>query len=110
MVVSNSLEKIKKCFEALNEEILKLSLSFNEKKTKIFSFEQSVTFLGFRFKEGNNGGVYLKLEKKKSRRTLRYLKKKKNVTSYKTYLSYLDRTKDRMIELETRKLLKQLVS
>lgn len=110
VLVSNSLTKIKKCWEALNEELPKLSLYFNGKKTKIFSFEENITFLGFRFKPGKNGGVYLKLEKKKGRRTLRYLKKKKNVTSCKTCLSYLERAKERMIELEIIKMLKQFNS
>ena len=94
IALSHSLPLLKKALMELSSRLSLLGLSLNPKKTGVYPAKNGISFLGFRFLFSKNRGVYLRVEKEKARRALRYLAKKDSTISIDTYLSYVSRAKD----------------
>ena len=86
IVISGSKESLQGLLMALKEELASLKLSFNMKKTGVFSARQGVTYLGFTYHLGKNGKPFVKMAYKKRKRLNHYLSKAS--LSHETLLSY----------------------
>ncbi len=94
-VIENEKKYLQDCLEKIRLKLQKdCDLELHPKKTKIFSFHQGLTFLGYRFIVKNNRLVVLMSPKTKKRITKNikrvYKKKPQNkenvLASYKGYL------------------------
>lgn len=97
IVVSNDKALLHSLLCDARNEMSKLKLTFNEKKTHIFPFSHGVTFLGYRFMLGLNGSVFLRVAKEKKKRLMRHLaktKEKLNAASLDSYLAYASKAKE----------------
>ena len=95
IALSHSLRLLQTALMELSSRLSLLGLSLNPKKTGVYPAKNGISFLGFRFLLGKNGETYLRIEKKKARRALRYLAEKNSIQSIDTYLSYASRAKER---------------
>ncbi len=71
-------EYLKKCHRVIGEEVQRLGLSLNKKKTQLFPLSQGLNFLGFKYSLSDTGAVIRVLGKdniKKRKRKLRKYKK-----------------------------------
>lgn len=75
IIISNSKEYLEFCQKNVSEELQKLGLSLNEKKTKVFELNDGIGFLGFEYTLTDSGKVLklirssnVKRERKKLRR------------------------------------------
>ena len=84
-------EYLKYCLKSIKEKLeKKYLLELHPKKTKIFSFNQGFTFLGYRFLIKNNRLILLMASKTKKRivRNIKRVKKKNSEKHSKTMASY----------------------
>ena len=96
IILSGNKESLQELLLVLKEELASLKLSFNLKKTGVFSVRQGVTYLGFTYHLRKNGKPFIKIAYKKRRRLNRYLSKAS--LSYETLLSYRNYLKIRSHE------------
>ena len=90
VIIYNDKNKLKELFKELENELNNIHLTFNSKKTNIYSINKGISYLGFKYKLGDNNKIISKMEKSKKKRLKRYLKRYNhtysNLLSYKNYL------------------------
>lgn len=75
ILIHKDKEHLKYCKGVIEEEITKLELKLNQKKTQLFPITQNINFLGFRFKLMKDGNVIQKILPEKVSHERRKLKK-----------------------------------
>lgn len=78
IVISDDKEKLQNLLEDIREELGKLKLELNPKKTRIMKLKNGFVYLGFRYRLLPTGKVLLTFPKSKERRIVRFLRKRKN--------------------------------
>lgn len=74
VLIHPSKKHLQKCLTIIEEELLRLGLTLNEDKTKLFPIKQGIKFLGFKFELARTGKVLMFLPKQgitKAKRKIR---------------------------------------
>lgn len=79
ILIHEDKEYLKYCRVRIEEELAKIYLRLNEKKTQIYPLKRGIKFLGFRFLVADTGKVILKLNKENISNERRKLKKQKGL-------------------------------
>ncbi len=112
IILSSDKEALLKLKESLENELEGLKLSFNPKKCAIYPIKQGVSFLGFTYRLSKSGALISKMERKKKRRLVHYLKgyslKKESLLCYLNYLK--KRSSEHLLMGKIRKLYKKALS
>ncbi len=91
IIISDDLEKLRRLNDELKKELSMVHLGMNGKKNEIHSISQGVTYLGFRYRLGENGKLIIKMAGTKKKRLIRYLNHYDlSLTSLVTYHNYLE--------------------
>lgn len=78
IIISEDKKKLQNLLEDIREELGKLKLELNPKKTRIMKLKNGFVYLGFRYRLLPTGKVLLTFPKSKERRIVRFLRKRKN--------------------------------
>lgn len=93
VIILNDREKLKKLLLDLEKELDSIYLSFNSKKTFIYPLRNGIPYLGFVYRLGQNNKIISRMERKKKKRLIRYLKRYSH--TYESLLSYSSYLKKR---------------
>ena len=75
IAIHNDKAFLKDCLGKMEEELSKVHLTLNKKKTKIFRLKDGVLFLGFKFRLTEKGKVIMTLDPNKLKKQKKKLKK-----------------------------------
>ncbi len=109
VVISNNKEKLKSLLIDLEKELEALHLSFNPKKTSIYPLKCGISYLGFVYKLGKNNKIVARIERKKKKRLMRYLKRYEHThESLLSYCNYLKmRGNENKLVMSIREMMKR---
>ncbi len=109
VIISDDREKLKSLMLDLEKELGFLHLSFNPKKTSIYPLKNGISYLGFLYRLGKNGKIIARMERKKKKRLIRYLKRyvhsDESLLSYCSYLKM--RGNENKLVLKIRGMMKE---
>lgn len=80
IILHESKEYLEYCLNQIKNELLKIGFTLNPSKTKIYSINNSIPFLGFNFKLTNSGKVLMILKSDKVKMIKRRLKNMVNIS------------------------------
>lgn len=74
IIIHEDKEYLEYCKNRIKEELDKLQLEFNPKKTKIYNLDNGIEFLGFKFRLTNTGKIIMTIKKDSIIREKRHLR------------------------------------